>query len=110
MNNRLRDEILNSSTIRNYIKFQRLTKYIYVFKWISAMSFIIAFLDIIFDDYMNLVTMRMILMVWSPAITFALMGALLHFSAVQEIHIISTKYEISSIEVMRIARDLISTE
>jgi hypothetical protein len=110
MNNRLRDDILNSSTIRNYIKFQKLSKYVYTFKWIAVLTFAIGFLDIVFDDYMHPATMGMLVMVWSPAITFAMLGALLHFTAMQEVHIISTKYEISSIEVMKIARDLISAE
>lgn len=108
MNTQLTEEILNSNPLQRYVKFQSLTRFIPFFRWAAGITFILGLIDIIPDDRMSLFMMAAFVAIWAPGITFAFVGAVVHFTTGRELRRIAIKYKVSEVEVKVLAGDLLT--
>ena len=108
MNTQLNEEILNSKSLRRYVKLQRLTQFIPAFRWAAGITFILGLIDIIPDNEMSTFLKFLFITIWIPGIAFAFIGAIVHFITGKELRRLSMKYEINETDLKKLADDLLS--
>jgi hypothetical protein len=107
MKQELEKEILDSKILKFYVKIQKMTKYIPLFRWVAGISFIIAFIDTVIDDQMSMLAGSLIIAVWIPGILFAFVAGFSHFLTGIKLRNLANKYEIEQEEVQALSGELL---
>lgn len=107
MKQELKQEILDSKILKFYVKIQKLTKYIPLFKWIAGISFIFAFIDTVIDNEMSMTAGGLIVAVWIPGILFAFVAGFSHFLTGIKLRGLARKYSMTQEEVQVLSGELL---
>ncbi len=91
----LQNDIKSSIVLKLYNEFSKLAKFIPAIKWILGIAFAIGFIDTVIDGSTSETSMILNICVWTPAILFAFIGAILHFFTGLKIRNLSKKHDIS---------------
>jgi hypothetical protein len=107
MKQELQNEILGSEILKFYVKIQKMTKYIPLFKWIAGISFAIGFIDTVIDNEMSMVSGSILIAVWIPGLAFAFVAGLSHFLTGIKLRSLARKYNIKQEDVQILSGELL---
>jgi hypothetical protein len=91
----LQNDIKSSIVLKLYNRISKLAKFIPTIKWILGIAFVIALVDIISDGVISDESQWLNIIVWTPALIFAFVSAILHFLTGLKIRNLSKKHDIS---------------
>jgi hypothetical protein len=91
----LQNDIKSSIILKLYNRISKLAKFIPTIKWVLGIAFVIALGDIISDGVISEESQWLNIIVWTPALIFAFIGAILHFFTGLKIRNLSKKHDIS---------------
>jgi len=107
MKQELEKEIKGSEILKFYVKIQKMTKYIPIFKWIAGISFAIGFIDTVIDNQMSTLAGSILIAVWIPGLLFAFVAGFSHFLTGIKLRSLARKYGLEQRDVQILSGELL---